>query len=107
MYEFLHLWLVFGSDLNDTATIIADDGFGASTDFVLAIKQQVESSEYILYDVYNPAKKRGGKLNVTLYGTWSEENHLDVVLTMPKYRRRANLHEMKLSVGTIVNFFLH
>lgn len=103
MYELLHSWLIIGSDLNDTIGMINDEGFGTSTDFVLAIERESESSEYILYDVYNPAKIRGGNLNVTLYGTWSEESGLDVILTTPKYKRRANLHKMRLSIGTVVS----
>lgn len=81
--------------------MIRDEGFGTSTDFVLAIER---TTEYMLYDVYNPAKKRGGKLNVTLYGTWSENNSLDVVLTMPKCKRRVNLHRMNLRVGCVVKY---
>lgn len=103
MYESLHNWLIFGSDLNDTISEIKDEGFGTSTDFVLAIEESTESHKYTLYDVYNPAKKRGGELNVTLYGSWSEQSSLDVVLTMPMYLRRANLHRMKLTIGTIVS----
>lgn len=101
MYGSLHHWLIFGVTLNETLTLIEDEGFSTVTSFVIAIEYQ--SSEYVLYDVYNPCKLRGGSLNVTLYGTWSEELGLNVALTMSKYRRRANLQLMNLSVAFIVS----
>lgn len=103
MYESLHFWLIFASNLNTALNLITDDGFGTSTDFVIAVDQEETSPAYILYDIYNPAKVRGGKLNVTLYGTWSEKHGLNVILTMPKYKRRANLNKMKLSIGSVAS----
>lgn len=105
MYDFLHYWLVFGSSLNETIEFIKDDTFSATTDFVIAIKEE-STYYYTLYDVYNPAKVRGGHLNVTYYGSWDETNRLNVTLTMSKSRRRINLNKMTLYVGTIVLYLL-
>lgn len=100
----LHHWLILGSSFNATRELIHDEGFSPTTNFIIAIKQEIES-EYTLYDAYNPCKLRGGKLNITFYGTWSEKFRLNVSLTMSKYIRRENLHQMKLSVGIMVSFY--
>lgn len=81
--------------------LIDDESFNTDTNFVIAIEE--EPSEYILYDIYNPCKHRGGSLNVTLYGSWSKELGLNVILTTSKYHRRTNLHLMNLSVAFVVS----
>ncbi|KOC69525.1 Glutamate receptor, ionotropic kainate 2 [Habropoda laboriosa] len=100
MYDEMHKWLIFGSNLSHIMEILNDDAFTISTDVILAVPS---ASNYLLYDVYNPCKDRGGSMNVTYFGTWNSESGLDVTLRQPKIQRRSNLHGIKLKVGFIVN----
>ena len=100
MYGEMHKWLILGSNLSHSLHILNDDAFSISTDVVVAVPS---ADDYILYDVYNPCKDRGGSTNVTLYATWNSEKGLDVTLTQSKFERRSNLHGMKLKVGVVVS----
>lgn len=103
LYGPLHHWLVIGSSLKDTVDLLHDEGFNAVTNFAIAIKPENQAFEYThLYDAYNPCKLRGGTLNISVYGTWSKKFGLKVALTMSKYNRRVNLHQLKLKIGIIV-----
>ncbi|CAK9825255.1 Ionotropic receptor 75a [Anthophora retusa] len=101
MYDEMHKWLIFGSNLSHVVEILNDDAFTISTDVIVAVPS---AGNYVLYDVYNPCKDRGGLMNVTYFGTWNSKTGLDVTLRQPKIQRRSNLHGMKLKVGLIVNF---
>ncbi|XP_012138588.2 ionotropic receptor 75a-like [Megachile rotundata] len=100
MYDEMHKWLIIGLNLNQTLQILNDDTFSVSTDVVIAIPSL---DNYLLYDVYNPCKDRGGSMNVTYFGSWSEKKGLNITLTQTKFQRRSNLHGMKLRVGLVVN----
>ncbi|XP_017797560.1 PREDICTED: uncharacterized protein LOC108578694 [Habropoda laboriosa] len=102
MYDEMHKWLIFGSNLSHIMEILNDDAFTISTDVILAVPS---ASNYLLYDVYNPCKDRGGSMNVTYFGTWNSESGLDVTLRQPKIQRRSNLHGIKLKVG-FINIYL-
>lgn len=77
-----------------------DDSFGVVTDITIAIETE---HGFDLYDVYNPCKARGGSLNVTALGYWTEKSGVAIRLTQPKYERRFNLHGMKVRVGVLVS----
>ncbi|XP_034195536.2 uncharacterized protein LOC117611629 [Osmia lignaria lignaria] len=100
MYDEMHKWLILGSDLRQTLEILNDDTFSVSTDVVIVIPS---NDNYLLYDVYNPCKDRGGSMNVTYFGSWSSESRLNVSLNQSKFQRRSNLHGMKLKVGVVLN----
>ncbi|XP_015437659.1 PREDICTED: uncharacterized protein LOC107192800 [Dufourea novaeangliae] len=100
MYDEMHKWLIFGANLSHSLQTLHDEAFSVATDVVIAVPS---ANNYILYDVYNPCKERGGSTNVTVFGTWSNEKGLNVVLTQSKFQRRSNLHGMKLKVGLVVS----
>lgn len=100
MYDEMHKWLILGSNLSYVTEIINDSAFTVSTDVIIAVSS---ADDYILYDVYNPCKDRGGSMNVTRYGTWSSKTGLNVSMSQSKFERRANLHGMKLKVGVVVS----
>lgn len=79
-----------------------DSGFSVVTDFVILVPD--EESNYVLYDVYNSFKLRGGILNITRLGTWSKEDGLKVVLLEPKIIRRRNFHGIRTKAAGIVSF---
>ncbi|XP_033351198.1 ionotropic receptor 75a-like [Bombus vosnesenskii] len=99
MYDEMHKWLILGSNLSHVLEILNDDAFTISTDVIIAVPS---ANNYILYDVYNPCKDRGGSMNVTRFGTWSNKTGLNVTLNESKFERRSNLHGMKLKVGIVV-----
>ena len=96
LYDDLHYWLVISSKLEDVTDIIDDEAFTLSSEFVIAIPAHFNN--YDLYDVYNPSKKRGGKMNITYYSEWNQSNGLTVKLIQSKYKRRADLNGMPWKV---------
>lgn len=96
----MHKWLILGRKLKDTVKFLNDDSFGVVTDITIAIETE---HGFDLYDVYNPCKARGGSLNVTALGYWTEKSGVAIRLTQPKYERRFNLHGMKVRVGVLVS----
>ncbi|XP_043793608.1 ionotropic receptor 75a-like [Apis laboriosa] len=101
MYDEMHKWLIFGSNLSHVLEILSDETFTVSTDVIIAVPS---ADNYILYDVYNPCKDRGGSMNVTYFGMWNFKTGLNVNLNQSKFARRSNLHGMKLKVGIVINF---
>ncbi|XP_076231263.1 uncharacterized protein LOC143177283 [Calliopsis andreniformis] len=101
MYDEMHKWLIMGSNLSHSLSILNDDEFSISTDVVVAVPSV---NDYVLYDVYNPCKDRGGSMNVTLFGTWNSKKGLKVTLTQSKFDRRWNLHGMKLKIGIVISY---
>lgn len=100
MYDEMHKWLILGSNLSHVLEILNDETFTVSTDVIIAVPS---ADNYILYDVYNPCKDRGGSMNVTYFGMWNFETGLNVNLNQSKFARRSNLHGMKLKVGIVVS----
>ncbi|XP_058795066.1 ionotropic receptor 75a-like [Phymastichus coffea] len=90
MYDELHYWFILGYNLTNVLSVVNDGAFGVSTDFVIAVPGSDEG--YDLYDVYNPYERRGGMLNVTFYGTWTDNSGLSIRLIQMKTWRRADLH---------------
>nr|XP_033320763.1 ionotropic receptor 75a-like [Megalopta genalis] len=101
MYDEMHKWLIFGSNLTHSLGILNDNAFSVFTDIVIVIPS---AKNYVLYDVYNPCKDRGGAMNVTNFGTWNRKKGLNVTLTQSKFHRRSNLHGMRLKVGIVINY---
>lgn len=81
-------------------SLLNDDSFGVVTDITIAIETV---TGFDLYDVYNPCKARGGTLNVTALGYWTEKSGVTIRLRQSKYERRSNLHGMKLRIGVLVS----
>ncbi|XP_018394995.1 PREDICTED: uncharacterized protein LOC108773628, partial [Cyphomyrmex costatus] len=99
LFDETHKWLILGRKLEDTVSLLNDDSFGVVTDITIAIET---NTGFDLYDVYNPCKARGGSLNVTILGYWTEKSGVAIRLKQPKYERRFNLHGMKLRVGVLL-----
>ncbi|XP_017752453.1 PREDICTED: glutamate receptor ionotropic, kainate 1-like [Eufriesea mexicana] len=99
MYDEMHKWLILGSNLSHVVEILDDGAFTTSTDVIIAIPSK---KYYILYDVYNSCKDRGGSMNITVFGMWSSKTGLNVSLHQSKFERRSNLHGMKLKIGIVV-----
>lgn len=100
MYDETHKWLILGHNLNNTVKLLNDDAFGIVTDVTIAISSL---TGYELYDVYNPCKARGGSLNVTALGYWTEKSGVAIKLKQSIFERRSNLRGMKLKVGILVS----
>ncbi|XP_011328980.1 ionotropic receptor 75a [Ooceraea biroi] len=101
MYDYSYRWLVLGSKLNSSTTLLNDSAYSMTTDLTLAI---TNGSGYDLYDVYNHCKYRGGTLNVTRLGSWRRETGLVITLTQPLVQRRANMHGITLKISGVIQY---
>ncbi|KAJ8664949.1 hypothetical protein QAD02_006611 [Eretmocerus hayati] len=97
-YRQLHYWLVTSNDLESVLDMVDDNRFSMTTDFVIAIPIKFYIG-FDLYDIYNPSKERGGKLNVTFFGSWDPKHGLNLELSEDKYSQRSNLHGMMWKVS--------
>jgi hypothetical protein len=100
LFDETHKWLILGRKLKDIVKLLNDDSFGVVTDITIAIETV---TGFDFYDVYNPCKARGGTLNVTTLGYWTEKSGVAIRLTQSKYERRSNLHGMKVKIGVLVS----
>lgn len=100
MYDEMHKWLILGRTLNETVALLKDDAFDISTDVTIAVPSL---TGYQFYDVYNPCKERGGSLNVTALGYWTEKSGVAIKLSHSKFEGRSNLHGMKIKLGILVS----
>ena len=98
MFDELYFWLIIGSNLNDSIGMIDDFSFGLSTDFCIAIE---DNENYILYDVYNPGKMIGGKLNVSMIGNWNITSGFNFYVNFDKVSRW-NLNGLSLKAMGLV-----
>ncbi|XP_034196183.1 ionotropic receptor 75a [Osmia lignaria lignaria] len=99
MFDHLHQWLILGESMNRTIQLLNDSVFSIITDVVISVPK---NDDYILYDVYNHCKPCGGLLNITEFGSWRENDGLDINLKADKFSRRWNYHKMKVRVAGVV-----
>ncbi|XP_077270565.1 ionotropic receptor 75a-like [Temnothorax americanus] len=99
MYDYSYVWLIFGSNLNHSLQSLNDSGFSIVTDFAILLPNE---TDYVLYDVYNHCKMRGGALNVTWLGSWREDDGLTISLTGSKIFRRRDYHGLRAKAAGIV-----
>ena len=88
-------WLMFDDNLEHSHEMLSEQNINIDAEITLAVFEN-DSSSAKLYDVYNPSFKRGGKLNVTDKGIWSEDIGLNITLTQSKIERRSNLNGIVL-----------
>lgn len=100
MYGYLYSWLILGSNLNQSISILNDTAYSMATDVVVAIPNQ---NGYEMYDVFNHCKYRGGLLNVIKYGTWNPNGNLTIYLMEPKLIRRGDLNGLRLKIAGVVS----
>lgn len=96
MYGELHKWLILGYNLTHVSSIIDDRVFGYSTDFIIAVPSAINEEDYTLYDAYNLSREYGRALNITLLGSWSKINRLEIILRDSRFLRRSNSHGLVL-----------
>ncbi|XP_043262966.1 ionotropic receptor 75a-like [Colletes gigas] len=101
MYDYSYSWLVLGSNYDYTIPMLNDTAYNMVTDLVVAISNK---TDYVLYDVFNHCKYRGGALNVTKLGTWRHDSGLNITLTQPLINRRANMHGMRLKISGVIQY---
>ncbi|XP_071565025.1 ionotropic receptor 75a-like isoform X2 [Temnothorax nylanderi] len=99
MYDYSYVWLIFGINLNHSLQSLNDSGFSIVTDFAILLPNE---TDYVLYDVYNHCKMRGGVLNVTWLGSWREDDGLTINLTGSRIFRRRDYHGLRAKAAGIV-----
>lgn len=80
-----------------------DTSFSAVTDFMIAISK---NKGYILYDVFNFCKYRGGILNVTFAGEWLSKEKLNIRLLKDPIAKRSDMHGMTLLMSGLVRMVI-
>ncbi|KMQ99404.1 hypothetical protein RF55_1087 [Lasius niger] len=100
MFDYSYNWLILGSNMSRSLQSLNDSVFSIVTDFAILLPDP--KSGYVLYDVYNHCKMRGGILNVTRLGTWREDNGLAIILTDSKIIRRRDYHGLRAKSAGIV-----
>lgn len=71
--------------------------------FLFQIGSDFESG-YNVFDVYNPSFVRGGKLNITQIGHWSESDGFMLSTYQSKIERRHDLNQIRFHAATAVNY---
>lgn len=100
MYDYSYNWLILGTNMSHSVSILNDTGFSVVTDFVILLPDEID---YVLYDVYNHCKLRGSLLNVTKLGTWQQDSGLEITLNGSKIERRRNFHGLRAKSAGIVS----
>lgn len=103
MYDYSYVWLIFGNNLSHSLQSLNDSGFSIVTDFAILLSNE---TDYVLYDVYNLCKMRGGVLNVTWLGSWREDDGLAINLTGSRINRRRNFNRLRAKAAGIVSSIL-
>lgn len=104
MFDYSYSWLILGSDMNHSLQSLNDTGFSIVTDLAIVLPTESgNKTAYVLYDVYNFCKWRGGMLNVTQLGTWGEYDGLTITLTDSRISRRRNFHGLRAKAVGIVS----
>ncbi|XP_025075693.1 uncharacterized protein LOC105433379 [Pogonomyrmex barbatus] len=104
MFDYSYNWLIIGSNLNHSLQNLNESGFSIVTDFAILLPSETDlnGTDYILYDIYNHCKMRGGVLNVTWLGSWQKDKGLTINLTDSKIARRRNYHGLRAKAAGIV-----
>lgn len=96
----MECWLFQSYSLDESLKIINDTNFSITSDFTVAIWN---NGSYSLYDIYNHCYYRGGVLNVTFAGTWTNTTKINFILSRNKLERRWNYHGMTLKLSGYVS----
>ncbi|XP_011882968.1 PREDICTED: uncharacterized protein LOC105570410 [Vollenhovia emeryi] len=99
MFDYSYVWLIFASDLSHSLQSLNDSGFSIVTDFAILLPN---GTDYVLYDVYNHCKMRGGVLNVTWLGSWREDDGLAINVTGSRISRRRDFQGLRAKAAGIV-----
>ncbi|XP_015592504.1 probable glutamate receptor isoform X2 [Cephus cinctus] len=93
-YNESYFWMVISKDSMPPIEILRKLPLTVETEFTLALHHD---EIYVLYDVYNPSYRHGGRLNVTYMGVWNPLDGLSIKLTQYKYKRRADFQGLHLN----------
>lgn len=67
-------WLMLSESLDEAFGHLNQENINYDAEIMLAVPSTVEDDDhYDIFDVYNPSHRRGGRLNITLMGYWSND----------------------------------
>ena len=96
-----YFWLIMTKDEEIPLNSLRELPLSINAEMTLALHKL---DNVILYDIYNPSYRHGGKLNVTYMGYWHNQEGVKVDLNQYKYSRRGNLHGLSLNFSIVVIF---
>ncbi|XP_058823900.1 ionotropic receptor 75a-like [Topomyia yanbarensis] len=91
-YEYFnasYYWLMFGNDsVMSAANLMEKQNLNIDAKVTLTVARDELGQIFDLYDVYSVSRSRGSQLNVTLMGSWSVKQGLDIIVHQTEYERR-------------------
>lgn len=105
LYSYGQHWLLFGNAfLNETLEILQNLYLNINSDVKFAIRMD---EMYEIYDVYNPASYKGGRIVVNYFGNFIENNFNVLKQSQSFYWSRKNMSKATFRVMTVVNLFVN
>lgn len=99
LFHYERNWLIFSSSFNKSFDILSQQNINvdAEVSLVVPVEQENDNFNYDLYEVYNPSRKHGDRLNITLLGNWNKNVGFNIPVRQSKIERRRNLQGITLS----------
>ncbi|XP_043471778.1 ionotropic receptor 75a-like isoform X1 [Leptopilina heterotoma] len=99
LYNESYYWLLITKE-EAPINLLEKLHLAVNTEMTLALQN---TENILLYDVYNPSFRHGGKLNVTFMGTWQSHDGLKIDFDQYKYERRRNLNGLQLNFSIFLS----
>lgn len=64
-----------------------------------------DENRWLLSEIYNPGKHRGGALEKSLYAEWTSDERFNIVDKRAMYARRRDMKGLSLITGFAVSYF--
>ncbi len=96
-------WFMISESLDETYNILRQQNINFDAEITLAVP--AKRSFYDIYEVYNPSHVRGGRLNITWNGYWSEDVGWSTV-NQTKIERRHDLNGITFQTVVPVKYDL-
>lgn len=94
-------WLMVTTDLENTFSLLSIHNINVDAEINIAVPVDVNYAEeienYKMYEVFNPSKARGGRMNVMQLGNWNKISGFEIPCKQTKSERRRNLHGITLA----------
>lgn len=103
-YDTFH-WLIITNKSKDIFSYLNNTNLNINADVNVATVNPNDSKEYKIFDVYNPAFKHGGKLQIKQLNVYSKSIGIYTSpTTQSKYWSRKNMSEVTFKSAIVVNY---
>nr|AXY83449.1 putative ionotropic receptor 12 [Conopomorpha sinensis] len=98
MLDTSHHWLIINDEEDEEIIMNIFDDLDIKIDAEITVAEYINSTSYVLKDIYNFGKESGGKVQVEKLASWSNKEGLIVTTDKYKYLRRFNYLDHPLKV---------